>query len=83
MLVCYKHSLKMSSINLNFAILTLIVLAISLMCLCLDLNKDCCLKKYQNSWGNSYFYIQKLTFKVMCEVYYRVKRDKKKCPLRV
>ena len=38
MLACYKHSLKMSSINLNFTILTLLVLAISLMCLCLDLN---------------------------------------------
>ena len=27
--------------------------------------------------GNSYFYIEKWTFKVMCEVYYRAKRDKK------
>ena len=26
---------------------------------------------------NSYFYIEKWTFKVMCEVYYRAKRDKK------
>ena len=26
---------------------------------------------------NSYFYIEKRTFKVMCEVYYREKRDKK------
>ena len=77
MLVCYKHSLKMSSINLNFAILTQIVLAISLMCLCLDLNKDCCLKKVSKFVGNDYFYIKKWTFKVMCEVYYRAKRDKK------
>ena len=27
--------------------------------------------------GNSYFYIEKRTFKGMCEVYYRAKRDKK------
>ena len=27
--------------------------------------------------GNSYFYIEKWTFKGMCEVYYRAKRDKK------
>ncbi len=26
---------------------------------------------------NSYFYIEKWTFKGMCEVYYRAKRDKK------
>ena len=26
---------------------------------------------------NSYFYIDKQTFKIMCEVYYRAKRDKK------
>ena len=26
---------------------------------------------------NDYFYIDKWTFKVMCEVYYRAKRDKK------
>ena len=27
--------------------------------------------------GNSYFYIEKWTFKIMCEVCYRAKRDKK------
>ena len=26
---------------------------------------------------NSYFYIEKWTFKIMCEVCYRAKRDKK------
>ena len=26
---------------------------------------------------NSYFYIEKWTFRIMCEVCYRVKRDKK------
>ena len=26
---------------------------------------------------NSYFYIEKLTFKIMCEVCYQAKRDKK------
>ena len=26
---------------------------------------------------NSYFYIEKWTFKIMCQVCYRVKRDKK------
>ena len=31
-----------------------------------------CVYKY-----NSYFYIEKLTFKIMCEVCYRAKRDKK------
>ena len=29
------------------------------------------------SYKTSYFYIEKWTFKVMCEVYYRAKRDKK------
>ena len=30
------------------------------------------------SWlNNSYFYIEKWTFKIMCEVCYRAKRDKK------
>ena len=28
-------------------------------------------------FGNSYFYIEKWTFKGMCEVSYRAKRDKK------
>ena len=28
-------------------------------------------------WDNSYFYIEKWTFKVICEVFYRAKRDKK------
>ena len=33
---------------------------------------------FQNiSQENSYFYIEKLTFKGMCEVCYRAKRDKK------
>ena len=27
--------------------------------------------------NNSYFYIEKWTFKVMCEVYFQAKRDKK------
>ena len=31
---------------------------------------------------NSYFYIEKWTFKVMCEVYYRAKRDKKEATSR-
>ena len=30
-----------------------------------------------NSLRNSYFYIEKWTFKGMCEIYYRAKRDKK------
>ena len=28
-------------------------------------------------YRNSYFYTEKWTFKVMCNVYYRAKRDKK------
>ena len=33
------------------------------------------LEKYMER--NSYFYIEKWTFKIMCEVCYRAKRDKK------
>ena len=33
--------------------------------------------EYFDSSNNDYFYIEKWTFKVMCEVYYRAKRDKK------
>ena len=31
----------------------------------------------QEIFDNSYFYIEKWTFKIMCEVCYRAKRDKK------
>ena len=38
----------------------------------------CCFESWvKRVFRNSYFYIEKWTLKVMCEVYYRAKRDKK------
>ena len=34
-------------------------------------------KEKNHYGGNSYFYIEKWAFKIMCEVCYRAKRDKK------
>ena len=38
---------------------------------------QCAHEIYLVLMNNSYFYIEKWTFKIMCEVCYRAKRDKK------
>ena len=46
---------------------------------CVEKRTWCDRKVFGNAMvcGNSYFYIEKWTFKIMCEVCYRAKRDKK------